>query len=121
VTVADQGSNFYISANHVGATTRAEASITQLAELNSYVQVSVLPEFNDACVNDFHVIVVTENFWGTTRLAEINALTRAGGKGFILSETMGVSAYAFLDYGPDFTVTDKDGEPNRQFIISSIE
>ena len=30
VSVADQGSNFYISAEHVGNTTRGEASITQL-------------------------------------------------------------------------------------------
>lgn len=72
-------------------------------------------------VANFHMICITENFWGTARLAEINQLTRAGSKGFILTETMGVSAYTFLDYGPDFTVTDKDGEPNHQFIISSIE
>ena len=72
-------------------------------------------------LENFHVVCITENFWGSARLAEINDLTRASGKGFILTETMGVSAYTFLDYGPDFTVTDQNGEPNRQFIISSID
>jgi ubiquitin-activating enzyme E1 len=34
---------------------------------------------------------------------------------------MGLASYAFLDYGPEFKVTDKDGEATKQFIISSIE
>ena len=34
---------------------------------------------------------------------------------------MGLASYTFLDYGPNFMVNDRDGEPTRQFIISSIE
>jgi ubiquitin-activating enzyme E1 len=37
VSIADRGSNFYIKQEHVGTTTRAEASVTQLRELNPYV------------------------------------------------------------------------------------
>ena len=37
VSVADQGSNFYITEADVGNKTRAEASIGQLQELNPYV------------------------------------------------------------------------------------
>ena len=72
-------------------------------------------------VANYNVIVVTENFWGTQRLIEIDELCRAQGKGFILSETLGVMSYAFLDYGPQFKVTDKDGEQTKQFIVSGIE
>ena len=72
-------------------------------------------------VTTFNVIVVTEMFWNTDRLVEINELCRANRVGFILSENMGLASYAFLDYGPEFMVTDKDGEATKQFIISSIE
>lgn len=47
VAVADRGANFYITEADVGNTTRAEASKPQLGELNPYVQVSTLPQFND--------------------------------------------------------------------------
>lgn len=41
--------------------------------------------------------------------------------GFILSETLGLAGYTFLDYGNDFMVTDKDGERTHQFIMINIE
>jgi len=37
VSIADCGSNFYIKESDAGKTTRAEASMTQLRELNPYV------------------------------------------------------------------------------------
>ena len=121
VSVADQGSNFYISAEHVGNTTRGEASITQLQELNPHVQVRAISEFSNENVTDYHVICITENFWGQARLAEVNQIARTNSIGFILTENMGLASYTFLDYGPNFMVNDRDGEPTRQFIISSIE
>jgi hypothetical protein len=59
------------------------------------------------------VICITENFWGTQRLAELNTIARNNKIGFILTETMGLAAYTFLDYGAEFLVTDRDGEPTR--------
>ena len=113
VSIADRGSNFYISEADVGNTTRAEASVSQLMELNSYVTTSVLPEFTNEMVTDFNVIVITENFWNSERLVEINELCRSNRVGFILSENLGLASYAFLDYGDDFMVTDKDGEATK--------
>lgn len=63
VSIADQGSNFYIKAEHVGATTRAEASKTQLNELNPYVQTNVLHEFTTEIVKNYNVVVITESFF----------------------------------------------------------
>ena len=54
-------------------------------------------------------------------LLDINEACRANNVGFILNECMGVSGYAFLDYGPKFMVTDADGEATKQFIVSSVE
>ena len=44
VQLNDLGSNFYCEEKHVGKTTRSEACLTKLAELNSYVKVEVIPD-----------------------------------------------------------------------------
>jgi len=121
VSIADRGSNFYLKEEHVGTTTRADASVTQLRELNPYVVTQVISEFNNEMIGNFNVIVITENFMGISALNVINNLCRAANVGFILAETMGLSGYTFLDYGSNFIVTDKDGEMTKSFIISSIE
>lgn len=85
------------------------------------MNVQVTNEFNNDMINQFNVICITENFWNCDKLKEINNLCRQHKVGFILSENMGLASYAFLDYGAEFIVTDKDGEACKQFIISSIE
>ena len=92
-----------------------------MRELNNHVETSVLSEFTDDAIVQFDVVVVTENFWGTERLTQINEICRANRVGFILAETMGLASYAFLDYGPEFVVTDKDGESTKEFIVTHIE
>ena len=66
VSIADRGANFNIDESHVGNVTRAEASVNQLKELNSTVQVSVLAQFSEDEItkDDFDVVVITENFFG---------------------------------------------------------
>ena len=113
VSIADRGSNFYISDADIGNTTRAEASVTQLRTLNPNVTTSVIPEFTNEMISNYNVIVITENFWNCDRLVEINELCRSSGVGYILSENMGLASYAFLDYGPEFMVNDKDGEATK--------
>ena len=121
VSIADRGSNFYIGEADVGNTTRAEASIGQLSELNPHVTCDVLAEFENEVVTNYNVVLVTEMFWGTDRCKEINALCRSNNIGYIQCENMGLASYAFLDYGPNFMVTDKDGEATKQFIVVGIE
>jgi len=113
VSIADRGANFYIGESDVGNTTRAEASVTQLRSLNPFVSTEVMTEFSNDVIDNFNVICITENFWNTDRLTEINELCRSKKVGFILSENMGLASYAFLDYGNEFIVTDKDGEPTK--------
>ena len=72
-----------------------------------------MTEFSNDVIDNFNVICITENFWNTDRLTEINELCRSKKVGFILSENMGLASYAFLDYGNEFIVTDKDGEPTK--------
>ena len=42
--INDLGSNFYMEEGHVGSTSRADASITKLRELNPYVKVEVIAD-----------------------------------------------------------------------------
>lgn len=77
------------------------------------MNVQVTNEFSNDMVNQFNVICVTEFFWNCDRLVEINNLCRENKVGFILSENMGLASYAFLDYGAEFLVTDKDGEATK--------
>ena len=103
----------------VGAKTRAEATVTQLKELNPYVDVEVAPTFTEADVSKYSVICVTENLVGLAKLIDLNEACRAANVGFILAETLGAMVYSFVDYG-NHTVFDADGEMTKQFIISSI-
>jgi ubiquitin-activating enzyme E1 len=113
VAVADRGANFYIKESDVGNTTRAEASVGDLSTLNPTVTTSVLPEFTNEMVTNYNVVVITEFFWSSERMVEINELCRANRVGFIATENMGLTSYAFLDYGNEFMVTDKDGEATK--------
>ena len=119
VTINDLTSNFFLSADDVGKKSRAEGSVAQLKELNSYCDVTVTPTFTDADVGKYSVICVTENLVGLTKLIALNEAARAANVGFILAETLGAMIYAFVDYGKH-TIFDHDGEQTKQFIISAI-
>ena len=50
---------------------------------------------------------------GINKLIELNEKCRQKGKGFILSENMGLASYVFVDFGAQHTIFDKNGEPTR--------
>ena len=59
VAINDLGANFYCEEKHVGKSTRAEACLGKLQELNPYVKVEVIPDRKslDAAISsgDAHV------------------------------------------------------------------
>lgn len=114
------GSNFYLTEEHVGKVTRSEGAIEKLKELNPYVKVNSITEFNEDSVTNYNIVVVTENFIGLSALESLNLKCRDNKVGFIISEAMGASGYVFLDYGVDFVITDPNGEPTKPFIVSNV-
>lgn len=120
VSINDLGANFYLRESHVGKLSRAAASVGQLQELNPYVKVSVLDQLKLEDHLNFNVVCYTENINGIANLIETNKLCRQNKVGFILSETMGLTGYAFVDYGDSHAVFDHNGEPDEQFIIDAI-
>lgn len=63
VSARDLGSNFCLTQEDIGKRTRGQASISQLKELNSYVQVDNFEgEINEQFLSKFNVVVFTEFF-----------------------------------------------------------
>jgi len=54
-------------------------------------------------------------------IMQANEACRANKTGFILAETLGGAGFVFVDFGDKHVITDADGEPCKQFIISGIE
>lgn len=117
VTWGDLSSNFYCREEHVGKTSRAEASFEKLQELNPYVKVNVVSTLTLEDHANFHVVAYTEIFNSIEHMIEVNEFVRAKNIGFILSQTYGPQGFAFLDYGNDFSITDADGEDTKSFIV----
>jgi len=118
VQLADLSSQFYLSESDVGKP-RAPSCIDKLAELNSYVAVSVhTGTLDDAFLKKFHVIVVTDQ--PLALQLKINDFTHANGIHFISTESRGVFGSIFTDFGEKFLVLDTTGEPPASNMIASI-
>ena len=121
VSLNDLGSNFYLNESHIGSCRRDEASVTQLKELNPYVHVDVLHETNILeHVKNFHVVVITE-FLEKSLVEEINNICHANKIGFIYTASLGLSGFAFVDFGEEHIIRDENGEECKQYIIKIID
>lgn len=93
-----------------------------MAELNSYVRVSVLHEatITDAVLSRFHAVVAS----GVPRpqLVAWNAFCRQHSPSitFLASDVYGCAGYAFSDFGPAHTIRDKNGEAARSAVLTGI-
>lgn len=72
-------------------------------------------------MKNYKCAVFTENFVGIEALMDFNQAARSAECGFILAETMGVAGYTFVDFGDSHVMFDKDGEPTKQYIVTSID
>lgn len=69
--------------------------------------------------DQFEVVVFTDCYQ-VDQLVNINNYCRSKNIGFILGGTLGVYGYCFTDFGSQYKNFDKDGEQNRQCIVTSI-
>lgn len=127
VALNDLGANFYCEEKHVGNTTRAEACLKKLQELNPYVKVEVIADRKtlEGAISsgEAHVCCQTEILLlgEYVNPGDLDALCRKHTCGYISSQTFGPWGYAFVDYGDDHIVTDHDGEQTKSFIVVNIE
>jgi len=128
----DLGGNFYLTEEHLSSSNkkgRAELCREKLAELNPYVNVSVadqVPALTEEFQHDIlklvsgtACVVVTVPL-PTKLLCAIDAACRDNQSCFIYSQTASVFAQIFCDFGPDFLVSDKDGENPQTSQLESV-
>lgn len=122
VELRDLASNFYISESDVGKRTRCEASLSQLKDLNMYVNVEGYKgEVTTDFLKQFDVVVFTD-YYDIEQLIRFNEFCHSQQKpiGFILAGSLGLYGFTFVDFGDCFRVFDRTGEEVRSTIIVNI-
>jgi len=117
-TIADLSSQFYLTEDDIGKN-RAEASLQQLSELNTYVPTQAYTgPLTEDFLKKFKVVVLTQS----TRAEQlrISEITHAHDIALIIADTRGVFAQVFCDFGPNFTVVDTNGESPISAMIASV-
>jgi ubiquitin-activating enzyme E1 len=114
----DLSSQFYLSEVDIGHS-RAQMSYAKLAELNPYVEVSLLQgELTESKMKDFNVIVLIDQSHKTQ--LEVSDYCHANNIAFIIGDTRGVFGMIFCDFGENFVVSDTNGEQAASSIVASI-
>lgn len=118
VTLQDLSSQFFLSEADIGKN-RAHATLPKLAELNQYVPIDVVDELTPDIISQFSVVAATD--LSLTKQLELNELTHAKGIKFITADVRGLFAQAFVDFGDEFVIYDRNGEEPKNGIVSDIE
>lgn len=125
VEMSDLSAQYYLKEEDVGKR-RDLCSVSQLAELNTYVPVKVLEteanrvsEFDcEKELKGFQVFVLTEG--SLEDQLHLNEYSHAKGKAFITADTVGLFASVFCDFGEEFVTMDATGEQSVSGMISAI-
>lgn len=126
-TSFDLGGNFYLTPEDLSSgKSRASLCRPHLAQLNPYVKVDLadIPDLASETIlelitSSVSVVVVTIPL-PTGTLVAINEQCRAVGASFIYALTMSVFGQVFCDFGAEFLVFDKDGEPAASSQIETV-
>lgn len=121
-TIQDLASNFYLTEDDVtNGISRAEGSSKRLAELNDYVNITVIKgELTPDVLRGFNVVVASD--MKISRMIWLNQFCRSQDPpiGFIGMDGFGLCGVIFVDFGNEFTVFDNDGETPKSLIIEGI-
>ncbi len=117
-TVSLNDLSFYHTPDKIGQN-YATCALSQLAELNSYVNVSahtetITPDF----ISNFNLVVVTDA--SEIEQININNICRQHNVKYISARTLGLAGQIFCDFGDSFIVNDTDGEQPQDGYISAI-
>lgn len=121
VAIADLSSQFFLQPQDVGKP-RAEVTAPRVAELNSYVPVTIHKGGNLADdleqLKHYQAVVLTQ-----TPLKEqlvIADFCHKNGIYVTITDTFGLFGYIFNDFGKNFTVGDPNGEEPISGIVADI-
>eukprot|EP00727_Mastigamoeba_balamuthi_P013622 m51a1_g8883 putative ubiquitin activating enzyme e1 (1049) ;mRNA; f:649634-653725 len=118
VEMADLVSQFYLNGTDIGKP-RAAACVEKFAELNPHVDVNVVTGAIDAAlVSRYQVVVLTGSTLATA--VSLDRMCVQHGARFLWADTKGVFAFAFNDFGPEFTVHDATGEQPLTYLVAAV-
>ena len=127
VSDSDYEFNYYLKQEHIDKNlNRAEALVKPMSELNSYVDIVVLdlPKFDDISkpkiLDSFDLVIVCDTY-PLDKINKLNQELRANNKGLICASTLGLFGSVIVDFGNEHKIFDKNGEQNKQVLISSID
>ena len=106
---------------------RAQASLSSIQELNSYVKIEYLEkdlknltdDEMSGLVSKFDCIILTD-LKDLTLSIKLNETCRKSNVKFLMSDVYGLFGWSFSDFGDNFTVNDLDGEEYKEAFIGSI-
>ncbi|XP_019188628.1 PREDICTED: ubiquitin-activating enzyme E1 1-like isoform X2 [Ipomoea nil] len=120
VELWDLSSNFIFSESDVGKN-RALASLQKLQELNNAVTVSTLTtKLTKGKLSEFQAVVFTDISLKDAVEFDDYCHCHQPPIAFIKAEVRGLFGSVFCDFGPQFTVSDVDGEEPHTGIVASI-
>ena len=122
VMMSDLSSQFFLRKEDVGkpGVTRASATASRLAELNSYVPIKALdvPSLDTETLQSFKVVVMTHAL--LSEQLRVNDMTHGSGTHFLSADVRGLFGTVFADLGTHFTCKDTNGEPPMDGIVVSV-
>lgn len=118
VELKDLSTQFFLTEADIGQP-RAQSSAAQLAQLNSYVPISVVDDISEVSLGKYQVVVSTD--LPLEDQVKINNYTHANNIKFISTESRGLFGNVFVDFGTDFTIIDSTGEEPKSGMIQYIE
>ncbi|XP_074626524.1 ubiquitin-like modifier-activating enzyme 6 [Acropora palmata] len=121
----DLGSQFFLREDDVrDRKNRAEASASQLAELNPHVNIqtstSAINEDDYDFLKHFQCVIFTEAPICLQLKVDMFCRTQQPPIKFICAGVHGVFSWAFCDFGPQFEVLDSTGEEPKECFIWKI-
>ncbi|KAL2631033.1 hypothetical protein R1flu_015719 [Riccia fluitans] len=118
ISTGDLAAQFLFTESDVGRI-RAAASAARLKEMNSSVEIAVIPAVElKSCLASYQVFVATTG--NVPYLVEIDLHCRSHGVPFILATSRGLCSQVFADFGDSFCVVDETGEPSGAILVESI-
>ncbi|XP_066919835.1 ubiquitin-like modifier-activating enzyme 1 [Clytia hemisphaerica] len=117
-SIEDLSSQYYLSEKDIGKN-RAQVSVENLSELNTYVPVTVHEgELTDNFLTKFQVVVLTNS--SLDEQLRISDLTHKNNQKLIVVDTKGLFGQLFCDFGEKFAVMDTNGEQPISNMIASV-
>ena len=116
--------NFYLEEKDIGIKRRDSSIIKKLIELNKYVNVECLSQYNsieeiEEIIEEYNIVVITEII-KKEKLVKINKKCREKNIKFIFGVTLGLTGYIFSDFGNEHLILNKNDKEPKIFSIKNI-